>query len=287
LVLAGLVSAGIARAQEEKKNEQAEPPRQKEEVRVVAPTPVDGMPIDTMHFPGNIQRIEVEAGGRAAEATEPLARSLGSVHLSGPQGNALEPDVFYRGFEASSLLGTPQGVSVYQDGVRLNETFGDTVHWALIPPGAIASVDLLPGSDPLFGQNTIGGSVSLHTKTGFDTAGTTATLSGGSFGRRAAALETGGRRGPDAPGRLQPHPRERHGAGKPSRVRQVGRLHAAGPRDYQGRPSRVARPLSSLGLDRPRRQRLGALDGAGILQRRRHALLPLPVAAGVALLGGA
>jgi len=193
-VLAGFVSAGTARAQEEEKKEQ-EPPRQKEEVRVVAPTPVDGMPVDSMHFPGNFQHLEVDAGSRATGATEPLSRSLGSVNLSGPQGNALEPDVFYRGFEASPLLGTPQGISVYQDGVRLNETFGDTVHWALVPPGALKSMDLVPGSDPLFGQNTIGGSVSLHTKTGFDTPGTVATISGGSFGRRGAALETGGHRG--------------------------------------------------------------------------------------------
>ena len=165
-----------------------------EEVRVVAPTPVDGMPVDTMHFPGNIQHVSASEARSAAtvQASETLERSFASVHLAAPQGGNFEPDVFFRGFESSPLLGTPQGISVYQDGVRLNETFGDSVHWSLIPPGAVASLDLLPGSDPLFGQNTIGGALSIHTKTGFSDPGTAVRASGGSYGRRSAAVETGG-----------------------------------------------------------------------------------------------
>ncbi len=31
------------------------------------------------------------------------------------------------------MLGTPQGLAVYQNGVRINEVFGDTVNWDLIP----------------------------------------------------------------------------------------------------------------------------------------------------------
>jgi outer membrane receptor protein involved in Fe transport len=82
-----------------------------------------------------------------------------------------QADVNYRGFTASPLLGTPQGLSVYQDGVSINEPFGDIVNWDLIPRNAIASIDLIPGSNPLFGLNTLGGALAIRTKDGFNNAG--------------------------------------------------------------------------------------------------------------------
>ncbi len=62
-----------------------------------------------------------------------MKRNLGSVFVNDAQSNPLQPDVQYRGFVGSPLLGLPQGLAVYQDGVRINEPFGDTVNWALIP----------------------------------------------------------------------------------------------------------------------------------------------------------
>ena len=53
------------------------------------------------------------------------------VHVNEMQGNPFQPDVNYRGYTASPLLGTPQGLSVYMDGVRLNQPFGDVVSWDL------------------------------------------------------------------------------------------------------------------------------------------------------------
>ena len=88
------------------------------------------------------------------------------------QGNPFQPDLNYRGYTASPLLGTPQGLSVYMDGVRLNQPFGDVVSWDLIPRQAIASMTLMPGSNPLFGLNTLGGALSIQTKDGRDAPGT-------------------------------------------------------------------------------------------------------------------
>jgi iron complex outermembrane recepter protein len=90
------------------------------------------------------------------------------------------------------LLGLPQGLAVYQDGVRVNEPFGDTVSWALIPESAIGSVTLMPGSNPLFGLNALGGAIAIRTKTGFDDAGTRAEALAGSWGRFGIQAETGG-----------------------------------------------------------------------------------------------
>ncbi len=67
-----------------------------------------------------------------------MNRILGSVYVNEIQGNPFQPDVNYRGYTASPLLGTPQGLSVYMDGVRLNQPFGDVVSWDLIPRVAIS-----------------------------------------------------------------------------------------------------------------------------------------------------
>ena len=86
------------------------------------------------------------------------------------QSNPFQADINYRGYTASPLLGTPQGLSVYMDGVRLNQPFGDVVSWDLIPRLAIASTTLMPGSNPLFGLNTLGGALAIQTKDGRDHA---------------------------------------------------------------------------------------------------------------------
>ena len=121
-----------------------------------------------------------------------LDSALGSVTLSNGTGSPYQSDVAYRGFSATSLLGSPTGLSVWLDGVRMNEPFGSIVNWDLIPMNAIAQVQVLPGSNPLFGLNTLGGSLVLTTKNGAENAGAEVTVQGGSFARRAVLGEAGG-----------------------------------------------------------------------------------------------
>src|SRR6185295_11666084 len=78
------------------------------------------------------------------------------------------------------------------DGVRLNQPFGDVVSWDLIPRIAIAETALMPGSNPVFGLNTLGGAISAHSKTGEGKPTTTVQLSGGSFHRGTFDIEHGG-----------------------------------------------------------------------------------------------
>ena len=108
------------------------------------------------------------------------------------QGNPFQPDVSYRGYTASPLLGTPQGLSVYMDGVRLNQPFGDVVSWDLIPRVAIAEMTLMPGSNPVFGLNTLGGALSIQTKDGRSNPGTSVEIGYGSYDRKALEFEHGG-----------------------------------------------------------------------------------------------
>src|SRR5262249_43613486 len=121
-----------------------------------------------------------------------MNRRLGGVYLNEIQGNPVQPDLNYRGYTASPLLGTPQGISIYMDGVRLNQAFGDVVSWDLIPRIAISEMALIPGSNPIFGLNTLGGAVSLETKDGRTRQGGMLQLGGGSFGRKTAEFEYGG-----------------------------------------------------------------------------------------------
>ena len=127
-----------------------------------------------------------------ANLADLLNANLGSISLSNGTGSPYQSDVSYRGFQATSLLGSPTGLSVYLDGVRMNEPFGSIVNWDLIPMNAISRVEVLPGSNPLFGLNTLGGALVLDTKNGADNGGAAITVQGGSFNRRAVQAEAGG-----------------------------------------------------------------------------------------------
>jgi outer membrane receptor protein involved in Fe transport len=144
--------------------------------------------------PANVQSAtgEALAGQHSLDLAEFMNDALGSVHVNDVQESPLLPDLQYRGFVASPLLGAAEGLSVYLDGARLNAPFGDTVNWDLIPTQAIASVNLMPGSNPIFGLNTLGGALSIETKTGFSDPGADARMSLGSFGRRLVGFGVGG-----------------------------------------------------------------------------------------------
>lgn len=162
-------------------------------VRVIGLSPVDtgGVPLD--RYPGNAQAataLDIQQA-QAATLADFLSRRLGSVFVSDAQNNPYQPDLFYRGYSVSPLLGLPQGLALYVDGVRVNETFGDVVNWDLIPDAAIDSLQLVPGSNPVFGQNTLAGALTMRTKSGFDVDGTRIDLGGGSFGRFGTSVEHG------------------------------------------------------------------------------------------------
>jgi len=162
-------------------------------IYVNATTPLHGSRLPKDHVPANVQTISAEdlADHKSLDLSGYMAEAVGSVHVNDVQGNPLQSDVQYRGFLASPLLGAPQGLSMYLDGVRLNEPFGDTINWDLIPSNAIRSVNVIPGSNPIFGLNTLGGALSLETKTGFSDAGADATLLSGSWGRKLVRANAG------------------------------------------------------------------------------------------------
>jgi outer membrane receptor protein involved in Fe transport len=163
-------------------------------VEVIETTPLAGVDLSPREIPGPVQTVTAGdiAESGALDLSDFLNHRLNGVYLNEMQGNPFQPDLNYRGYTASPLLGTPQGLSVYMDGMRLNQPFGDVVSWDLIPRVAISEMTLVPGSNPLYGLNTLGGAVSIQTKDGSKNGGTELELSGGSFGRGTAEFQHGG-----------------------------------------------------------------------------------------------
>jgi len=129
-----------------------------DEIVVVGVTPVPGFKVDRDKIPGNIQTLRSSDLTRngAANVLGALDQQASAINLNDTLADPFQPDVLFRGFEASPVLGTPQGMAVYQNGVRINEAFGDTVNWDLIPDIAIDRIDVLSATS-VFGLNALGG----------------------------------------------------------------------------------------------------------------------------------
>jgi outer membrane receptor protein involved in Fe transport len=163
-------------------------------VVIIGTSPLPGIGLPLEQVPSNVQTAGSEDVKRQHPLTlaDYLNNNFSGINISESQANPFQPDVNYHGFTASPLLGTPEGLSVFVDGVRVNESFGDTVNWDLIPENAISNITLTSGSNPVFGLNTLGGALAVQTKSGHNFPGTEVQAYGGSFGRRAFEAATGG-----------------------------------------------------------------------------------------------
>ena len=164
---------------------------------IFSTSPLSGTGVDVTKVPAAVTKVDSKQIERTEFPTPVKALSLNtpSIDTQTISGNDLQPDVFFRGFDASPVPGTPQGVAVYQNGVRINEAFGDTVNWDLIPSVAIKSMDVI-SNNPAFGLNALGGAISMTMKDGFNFHGTTLDVMGGSFGRAQGSLQWGKQVGP-------------------------------------------------------------------------------------------
>lgn len=157
--------------------------------------PVPGLELSRDQVPAHLQSANKDElrEARALNLADFLNSQFQSVTINDYAGNPFQFDLNFRGFTASPQVGTPQGLSVFFDGIRVNEPFGDVVNWDLIPMNALERLDLFPGSNPVFGLNTLGGALALRSKSGFSAPGLEAELSGGSAGRREYKLAIGRR----------------------------------------------------------------------------------------------
>ncbi len=165
-----------------------------EKIEVISTTPLQGIGLPLEQVPASVQTIKADdlEKQKSLSIADHINQNLTGVSVNDTQNNPYQPDVSFRGYAASPLLGTPQGLSIFVDGVRVNEPFGDVVNWDLIPNNSINNINLIPGSNPLFGLNTLGGALSVQTKSGRTNPGGAVEAYMGSWGRKAGSAEFGG-----------------------------------------------------------------------------------------------
>ena len=166
------------------------------EVEVIGVTPMPGTGVARDRVPAAVQTITDEDidALQPRNLTDLVEQSLRGVSVTDVQNSPYQQNLSYRGFTLSPLLGEPQGLAVYMNGVRINEGFGDTIQWDLIPEAAIRRIDLV-GGNPAYGLNALGGALSLQTQTGLSFSGSELEIKGGSHGRLDTSVQAGGRLG--------------------------------------------------------------------------------------------
>lgn len=190
MVMAAPVVAGTRAATAGIDESSTDPARFLPRVEVIGSTPLVDSDVQRERVPESTHVLVSTDINRTGvpNLTGAMLDNIPSVTVNDAEGNAFHPDLLFRGFTASPIAGTAQGLSVYVNGARFNDAFGDTVNWDLIPPSAIASLNL-ETANPVFGLNALGGSISMRLKNGFDAPTASITAYGGTFGRAAGIME--------------------------------------------------------------------------------------------------
>lgn len=167
------------------------------EILVTAPTRLPEVPLPLAEIPASVQVIT----GEEAQRLEPLnlqdvMQRLPGVHLSDQQGNSFQLDLSFRGFTGTSVTGVPQGISVFVDGVRVNEPAVEEINFDLLPLDHVERIELIRGPMAVFGRNALAGSINIITRRGGPEREFVPEMSGGSFGRRKGEGRISGTAGP-------------------------------------------------------------------------------------------
>jgi iron complex outermembrane recepter protein len=116
----------------------------------------------------------------------------GGFTLYDDLGSAFKPTVVSRGFAASPVVGLPQGISVFVDGVPVNEPDAGQVNFDLLPLRHVREVELLSGTASLLGPYSLGGAVNLVTRRGSEAPRSAMRVTAGSHGAVGGNAELSG-----------------------------------------------------------------------------------------------
>ncbi len=129
---------------------------------VISDTRLPSLKVDTYSVPAKITVITAKdiqkMGARTVQ--EALQYATGIV-MYNEVGNAFEHRIDLRGFNSTPV----PSVSVFLDGMRVNEPSFNTINFDLIPFETIERIEIIPGPNAIFGQNTLGGTINIVTKT--------------------------------------------------------------------------------------------------------------------------
>lgn len=187
-----LVRAGCADAQQTPPEEPVRLPP----VIVTAPARLTVEPVPLSSVPA---AVDVMSGQQLREdASRSLQESLTrlpGVTVNDEQGNKAQLGISLRGFFGSSVTGIPQGISVFLDGVRVNEPDVEQINFDLLPMDDLERMELIRGPSAVFGRNTLAGSLNLTTPRGGPKREFVPELEVGSFGYQKYRLRASGTEG--------------------------------------------------------------------------------------------
>src|SRR5216683_1705454 len=132
---------------------------------------------------------------RGVRSLADALEQLPGVTTADELGATAQLDVSLRGFQVSPVIGVPQGVTVYVDGVRANEPDAHEVNFDLLPLEDVERVDVVYGPSVLLGRNALGAAVNLVTRRGASPAAREIEASAGSWDRYELKARAGGRHG--------------------------------------------------------------------------------------------
>jgi outer membrane receptor protein involved in Fe transport len=136
-------------------------------------------------------------GAEDVDAYEPrilsdAVRQVAGFSTYDDLGSPYKLNISSRGFYSSPVVGLPQGVAVFLDGIRMNEPEASQINFDLLPMDHIQRIEVLSGNGSLLGRNALGGAINLVTARGTGPARANLELSGGSFGAARAEANVSG-----------------------------------------------------------------------------------------------
>src|SRR6267143_4313411 len=187
-----------ARAQQDGPSPAAAPKSVEASEEIVVIGRLPQLPLPPSSVPAGVQVIQAGDLQRSGRPSLPdaLAGQVPGLSLSDEQGNSYQPDISLRGFQATSVTGVPQGVSVFLDGVRVNEPTAEEINFDLLPTEDLERIEVIPGPAVAFGRNTLAGAINLITRRGDEGGTATAEVSAGSAGLQKYRIRHSGRKGP-------------------------------------------------------------------------------------------
>jgi len=120
-----------------------------------------GVPL--LRVPFGVQSLVGARAQRGLTLSDALDGRVPGLSTADVMGAAAQQDMSVRGFSVSPVIGLPQGIGVFVDGVRVNEPDMSQVYFSLIPMHAAARVDVLRGASGVLGKNALGGAINVVT----------------------------------------------------------------------------------------------------------------------------
>jgi outer membrane receptor protein involved in Fe transport len=183
LVIVGLSAVSVARAQVPDTTVVDTTAFDLPPIEVVGTILPDAGPTVGSGVPARVTTL----GAEDVDAYEPRVLSDAVRQVAGfstydDLGSPYKLNISSRGFYSSPVVGLPQGVAVFLDGVRMNEPEASQINFDLLPMDHIQRIEVLSGNGSLLGRNALGGAINLVTARGTGPTRANLELSGGSFG---------------------------------------------------------------------------------------------------------